>query len=204
MKKFWVVTVAMLFSLGFASVANAADYTYTYTGNHLFFQSTGSTICYDPPFGQCGFISGDFTLATPLPTNFTGQDSITPLAYSFTNNSSDYLGLTLNSSNSSLQFFVYATNAQGVITAWSLGLAASLTYCSISSPLTPCSIGSQNAPWLRPSDDWWADNVPASNFYSPGTWSVSPSPIPEPSALIVIGTGLAAAIGVVRQRLRRT
>src|ERR1017187_7702787 len=76
MKKFWVVTIAMLFILGFASVANA-DYTYTYKGNQLFFQSTGSTICYDPPFGQCGFLSGDFTLATPLPTNFTGQDRIT-------------------------------------------------------------------------------------------------------------------------------
>jgi hypothetical protein len=199
MKKFLVVTIAMLFSLGFASVANAGDYTYTYTGTQLFFQSTGSTICYDPPFGGCGFISGDFTLATPLPTNFTGQDSITPIAYSFTNNSHDYLGFTLNSSNSSLQFFVYATNAQGAITAWSFGLAASPAYCST------CSIGSQNAPWLLPSDDWQADNVPAFNYYSPGTWSVSPLSIPEPSALILlIGTGLAAAIGVVRQRLRRT
>jgi hypothetical protein len=181
MKQSLGLTICLLLA-ALSSAKADTIYSYTYKGNLLF--------CGNCSPAQAGYISGDFTLAAPLPANFTGEEEVIPLTYSFTNNSSLYPFTASNTqTGNTIQFLVYATDAENVITAWSFGVIV---------PSDTAAIGTQNGNHLLPSDDWTGDNNLASNYNNPGSWQVSPLPSPEPSTFLLLGTSLVAIIGIVR------
>jgi hypothetical protein len=170
------------------SAASWADVIYTYSG-HPFDEIYG-TAC--PPV--CG-ISGYFTLAAPLPAN-QGLTQIAPLYFSFTDGS-----LTIDSTNSvddgpfGPTHLWVGTDALGTITQWTSGYF-SATHFIISGTNPPGCSGCM----VRDASGENDFNPLALVDDSPGTWSLSTAPVPEPSTLLLFGGGLLAAVRRLRSR----
>jgi hypothetical protein len=166
-----VLLVSLFVGIG-AAQSVRADTVYTYTGNP-YVNFIGGAAC--PPV--CG-ITGSFTVASPL-ASFA---PFTPISYSFTdgnqfwNNANSIMG-----SDSGLQL-----DAAGTIIAW--GFSFSNTTVGFVDLLSTFNeIGaSTDATLALP-----LSRGRASNQSSPGTWSTSTvSPVPEPSSLLLLATGL--------------
>ena len=176
-----------------------ADTIYTYTGNPFNTFSPGS------PYTTSDFVSGSFTVASPLAAN--EATVVTPISYTF----SDGLQSANNSNSSPTSFFV-ATNASGDIQAWDLTLeissnisgnsfietfedGLSLSFEDLAIP-PPTSLGES-----------LQSNQSAFNTFDPGTWTVSTTTAaaatPEPASLLLTATGLLGAAATIRRRIRR-
>jgi hypothetical protein len=175
-----------------------ADTLYTYTGNPF-------TTFFPPDMcvvgvGECQ-ISFSFEVPSPLPPSFgSGSGAfVTPLAFSMTDGVH-----TVTQSNSLTQFnipdffFFIGTDPSGQIDLW--GIEAGM------------QVGQQTL-------DLLTDNLPqftgdstsnfsgygtvsvggAGNLNHPGTWTMSN--VPEPSSLMLLGTGLLGMLGLRRKRL---
>jgi hypothetical protein len=176
-----IVVAAVLTAMGAAQ--STADTIYTYTGNPF----TSAT----SPYTTNDFVSGSFDLATPLGNNFP-LSSITPLSFSFSDGVQ-----TITSTTPGVQpAFEVQTGASGIPEFWEI----LLTILPPGSTIHTCSLpgprGSGN-PLCFETIRTAIDEVFISstvnfvgNILSPGTWSVTTTPVPGPT----IGSGLTGFI----------
>lgn len=167
-------SLLLALGLAFAPRANAGA-IYDYTGNTFQYWTKGTCL------GQCK-ITGDFTVTTPLPPDFSGADEISPTSFSFTDGN-----IVLNDQDSLVfALTIYDTDSTGEPTSWEIEIevpngAAIDTSLSLDQTFYCCSYS-------------------AYNFGDPGTWN-TPEPTPESQSAIFLGIGMLMTLGLRRHKL---
>jgi len=183
--------VAALLVFGVAPWARA-DAVYTYTG-------TGFTNFDNPTLLPTGVVAlnGSVTLATALGDNFNGF--VTPAAFSFSDGAT-----MITQANVSLPYdsFYFLTNSSGAIVNWDVELCAVGPSCPIPVDYVESINTSSSTDDYSLYIDAGGTYGFAYNLSSPGAWVGPTVTTPEPSALLMLGSGLIGLFGVRRRKFR--
>ncbi len=203
-KAFCKVTLcvcSLMLTLTLASPA-IADVLYTYTGNSFdqWYPSRNALNASETS------ISGSITLPSPLSPNLYGYLTLT--SYSFTDGQ-----YVLNSSNSSCQMFV-KTGSLARLDYWHLGIRSNPIVLSDGTTLTVV-MGTATAPPYSLDESYvylgtntnYFPTVLSEAFAPVGTWAGPPylgppvfGPAPEPSTMLLLGSGLIGLVGYGRKK----
>ena len=171
-----IVLLGLVLTTGLAASASA-DTVYSYTGNRFNEFANGYTCP-----AVCN-VSGSFTLASPLADNLNLQ-TISPVDFSFSDGSNVW------NPSSTFSAFKISTDGSGDITGWELFYisfgAANPTLLSENCP--GCTIADISL-LLSPNGPF------AAVYGDPGTWTATP----EPSTLLLFGTGLLGLVSAQRR-----
>jgi hypothetical protein len=166
-----------------------ADTTYTYTGTP--YTSAQS------PYTTSDFISGSFTVSSPLAPNLVQQvTTITSFSFSDGVNSFSFIDGVQSTTGVfpplSGAGFVIWTDGTGDISQWALGFTFGTQQQGF--------VQSINVPSNSIVEDsaGFIGSFEAFNSNDPGTWT--PSNVPEPSTLALLGTGILGLAGAARRK----
>jgi len=170
------------------STSALADTVYTYTGNHF----THADALY---FTTTERVSGSFTLSSPLAPNMS-LTAITPVQFSF----SDGRATFTNATTLPPEFDV-ATDSTGNIAYWLIYLYNRDNTNDVRTFNTGELVDDAGVAYVNLQGSQYGSYV----YNDPGTWTVfttdSPSPVPEPSSLLMLASGAIGGLGVFRRRL---
>jgi hypothetical protein len=160
-----------------------ADTTYTYTGNDFTYFTVGA------PFTTSMSVSGSFTVASPIPASYGTWANV--LAFSFTDGIDSF---SSSDPNDTLTAMI-STSASGAFNVWAI-VATSTSGADLYTCFAVA--GGCDTTDLGRS----IGGTSAFNLADQGTWaSTTLTPVPEPSAIFLFGSGLAGLAGIVRCRL---
>jgi hypothetical protein len=176
-----------------------ASTIYTYTGPNFTYLINPLTS--EPVFTTSDFVSGSFTLNSPLAANMS-YSIISPSSFSFT----DQLSTITSDPNATLQSrFQVSTDASGNILQFSISLdevAGSQEIAIYADSDGPNSYYTGDAGFILPANSSPRVANDGESFTSGKFTSSTISSTPEPSSLILLGTGCLATLGAVRRRIR--
>jgi hypothetical protein len=193
------LVICSLFVIGVAR-STSADTVYTYTGK-TFNTFSNNYAC----AGSCN-VSGSFTVATAFGANLN-DFTFTPLSFSFTDGHQ-----TLTQADvtyPAVPFEHFSTDASGAVTTWRIDLSNSPISGYILST-EKCDVAAGSGGPISCGTPFWDLAGPITDYTftsegyidsQPGTWSSTTSPVPEPSSLLLLGTGLAGVFGAIRRKL---
>lgn len=165
------------------SIPAWADTIYTYTGNHF------TMLNYAPiQYSLSDSIDLSFDVASPLGANLS-NGLVIPTSYTITDGVETYDDVADPKS-----VFLITTNASGKIIFWNIDLE-SKSFKDVFTFWDPEIVGEDGALGDFGDGAW--------NIYDPGTWSsaTTPSATPEPSSLLLLGSGALGLVGIILRRL---
>ena len=165
-----------------------ADVTYEYTGNP-FTNVSGLYTTND-------FVTGTFTLASPLPAN-TPLGEITPISFTFStsHNGITNLSATIPGPNFT-NIISIGTGPTGAINAWNIDLTNDSIF--VESQITTANA----ADFARRFGFSPEDSGNGSNSGSPGTWTLVGS-VPDTGSTLSLMTLTLMALGVAARQFKR-
>jgi len=172
------IGVSFLIGATFCAVGAQTEVAYTYTGNN-FTTIIGST------YSTSDRVSGELTFSTPLGDSLTFQ-VVTPVSFSFTDGDQTF---TQNSSLST-DLISVSTGSNGDITNWFIDVGTG----------TEAVLTEDHGSVFDEGQQSTTDRGVLNN--DAGTWIMSagaPSSAPEPSAVVLLGLGLAGLAALKRR-----